>query len=232
MAGEKDRNPDAPSKDVGVDGGDTTTWRRGVAPPRIPKEPSPSASSEIRSVSQSAETVVTESGSTTPSDLDLSLTADGSSPVAPILFERIEPSAMRGETIRLDPRLARIRVGRSETNEFRLHSASTSRKHAVIERDFTGRWVLTPLAGKSVKVDGYPMTESVVLEPGMNLVLGGDHLRCLPGEAIDAQGSAVPVAEEHPAVESGLESLLTSKPMLAGAALLGMGVGVLVWLLG
>lgn len=230
MVGEKDRNPAAPGK--GADGGDTTTWRGGVAPPRISNEPAPGSPGEVGSVSQSAETVVTEAGAAMPGNMDLNLTAGASANVAPVVFERIEPSAMRGEKIRLDPRLHRIRVGRSETNEFRLHAASTSRKHAVIERDFTGRWVLTPLAGKNVKVDGYPTSESVVLEPGMNLVLGGDHLRCLSGDDLDEEVTTTPGADESAAKVSRWGILLGSRPVLAAAILFGLGLGALLWLLG
>ena len=82
----------------------------------------------------------------------------------------------------LDSSRARFSVGRAEHNDIRLYTASASREHAVIECNDTGEWILTPAGGKTVGVDGEEERVPVVLEPGLNLVMGGDHLRCLDEE--------------------------------------------------
>ena len=48
--------------------------------------------------------------------------------------------------------------------------------------------MITPLAGKSITVDGDPTTQPVTLELGMNLELGEDHLRCVLEEPSVADG--------------------------------------------
>ena len=108
----------------------------------------------------------------------------------PILLERIEPSVARGEEISLDARRAAWRVGRSERSEIRLYTTSASREHALISANGQGGWLITPCPGKQVSIDGEPTSIPVLLEPGMNLVLGGDHLRC----AIEAPAPSPPEA--------------------------------------
>lgn len=97
----------------------------------------------------------------------------------PMLLERIEPSLGRGERLRLDAAQGQVHIGRAEHNDLRLYTASASRQNAVIAASTEGTWILTPIEGKSVSVDGYPTEEPVELEVGMNLVFGGDHLRCV-----------------------------------------------------
>lgn len=102
-----------------------------------------------------------------------------SSSLRPLLLERIEPSLGRGERIRLDASHRKRSLGRAEESDVRLYTASASREHAVISGNAAGEWVLTLATGKSVLIDGEMTTESVVLEAGMNIILGQDHLRCV-----------------------------------------------------
>jgi len=102
-----------------------------------------------------------------------------SSSLRPLLLERIEPSLGRGERIRLDASHWKRSLGRAEESDVRLYTASASREHAVISGNAAGEWVLTLATGKSVLIDGERTTESVVLEAGMNIILGQDHLRCV-----------------------------------------------------
>jgi len=102
-----------------------------------------------------------------------------SSFLRPLLLERIEPSLGRGERIRLDASHWKRSLGRAEESDVRLYTASASREHAVISGNSAGEWVLTLATGKSVLIDGEMTTESVVLEAGMNIILGQDHLRCV-----------------------------------------------------
>lgn len=97
----------------------------------------------------------------------------------PMLLERIEPSVGRGERLRLDATCSNVRIGRAEDNDIRLYTASASREHATIVAGEQGRWLLTPVLGKSVSIDGEETSEPVPLEVGMNIVLGQDHLRCV-----------------------------------------------------
>lgn len=97
-----------------------------------------------------------------------------------MLLERIEPSFGRGERILLEPSDSKRSVGRAEGSDVRLYTPSASREHAVIAVNEAGEWVLTPSAGKSVLVDGEVTTGPVVLEAGLNVILGHDHLRCIP----------------------------------------------------
>jgi hypothetical protein len=102
-----------------------------------------------------------------------------SSSLHSMLLERIEPSLGRGERLRLDASRPKVSLGRAEENDVRLYTASASREHAVIAGSEEGDWVLTLSAGKSVLIDGEMTTEPVVLEVGMNIILGQDHLRCV-----------------------------------------------------
>lgn len=116
------------------------------------------------------------------------------SPRSSMLLERIEPSLGRGERIWLDRSQPEISLGRAEQSDIRLYTASASRAHAVISDDEAGVWVLTIEDGKSVSIDGERTTEPVVLETGMNIILGQDHLRCVierPGMREVASQTAV-----------------------------------------
>ena len=96
-----------------------------------------------------------------------------------MLLERIEPSLGRGERLRLDAAHWRVSLGRGEQNDIWLYTASASREHALIAGNEAGEWVMTPADGKTVRIDGDETGEPVILEVGMNLILGGDHLRCV-----------------------------------------------------
>ena len=102
-----------------------------------------------------------------------------SSSLHPMLLERIEPSLGRGERLRLDAAHWRVSLGRAEESDIRLYTASASREHATIAGNERGEWVLTLASGKSVLIDGEITTEPIVLEVGMNIILGQDHLRCV-----------------------------------------------------
>lgn len=118
-----------------------------------------------------------------------------SSSLHPMLLERVEPSLGRGERLRLDAAHWHVRLGRAEQNDVRLYTASASREHAEIRGNQNGDWVLQPAAGKSVLVDGDAITEPIVLEVGMNLVMGGDHLRCVT-EGLGRGEMAAPTAAD------------------------------------
>jgi len=96
-----------------------------------------------------------------------------------MLLERIEPALGRGERVRLDRSHRKFSLGRAEQSDIRLYTASASRAHAVISDDEAGAWVLTVEDGKSVSIDGERTTEPIVLEAGLNIILGQDHLRCV-----------------------------------------------------
>ena len=114
-----------------------------------------------------------------PEDLTPSARIVPSSSLCPMLLERIEPSLGRGERVRLDASHWKMSLGRAEESDVRLYTASASRDHATISGNTDGDWVLALAAGKSVLIDGEMTTEPVILEAGMNIILGQDHLRCV-----------------------------------------------------
>ncbi len=172
-----------------LDDGAVHTGRASGATPEVLAE------GPTRPVSSSAGTgaAATKAGAATAAS---ALPATSSIPV--ILLERIEPALGRGERIRLDADAAPVRIGRAESNEIRLYTASASREHAVLAANATGEWILTPLPGRTVAVDGERGDAAVVLEAGMNLTLGGDRLRCLREEELsdpaDAAAGTAPVS--------------------------------------
>ena len=151
-----------------------------------------------------------------------------SSSLRPMLLERIEPSLGRGERLRLDASHWKLSLGRAEHSDLRLYTASASRDHALIAGDEAGNWVLTPASGKSVKIDGEAVSEPVVLEVGMNIVLGGDHLRCV-SEGLDRNEMKAPTAvdgfDEGGAGRSGRSSLAWWLIGLCAA----IGVGLILY---
>jgi hypothetical protein len=114
-----------------------------------------------------------------------------------MLLERIEPSLWRGERFHLDPRQMKFSLGRAEFNDIRLYTAGASREHASIAANQAGEWIASPAPGRSILIDGSPTTTPVVLETGMNLVLGGDHLRCVT-ESVDRSEAVAPTVAEAP----------------------------------
>ena len=150
-----------------------------------------------------------------------------SSSLHPMLLERIEPSLGRGERLRLDAAHWRVSLGRAEESDVRLYTASASREHATIAGNERGEWVLTLDSGKSVLIDGEMTTEPIVLEVGMNIILGQDHLRCvtegLARSEMAAQTAADMFKDQSAARFQGIRRLAGR---LAGRSGLGW------WLLG
>lgn len=179
------RDGSDPSRDPDASpAGDTTTWATLSPPPVIRDEASPAPG---EADADEMETVVVESAA-------IATRVSVAPAPQPICLERIAPSFGRGERLRLDPSAPRITLGRAEGNEIRLYTDSASRQHASIEGGPSGGWILTPVPGRSVVIDGEPITTPIVLEMGMNLVFGRDHLRCV-AEGIDERAAAKTAAE-------------------------------------
>jgi hypothetical protein len=140
-----------------------------------------------------------------------------------MLLERIAPSLGRGEQVRLDAVDEKLSVGRAEQSDVRLYTASASREHAVIARNEAGEWVLTPVAGKTVLVDGEMMTEPVVLEVGLNIILGQDHLRCMAGALATGPMSTQSAVDP---LELSIDSISTERPWSSRRSRIGW------WLMG
>lgn len=150
----------------------------------------------------------------------------------PMLLERIEPSLARGERVRLDAADGQISLGRAEHNDLRLYTASASREHAVIAGNEAGAWLLTPVEGKSVSIDGDPTEEPVELEIGMNLVLGGDHLRCVRDAPL-REASSGTTGSDGPAGEGPSGRTGRATWIVIGAiAAAGLGLIAYAWLIG
>ena len=155
-----------------------------------------------------------------------------SASLQPILLERIEPSLGRGERIRLDVRQLRVTLGRAESNDIRLYTAGASREHASIAGNEAGEWVASPAPGKSILIDGSPTTTPVILETGMNLVFGGDHLRCVT-ESVDRSEAVAPTAVEGPElVDSNARGIGIVWWAIGLATVLGVGLIVSYYWLG
>ena len=108
--------------------------------------------------------------------------ASGDAPaVAPdldLVLLRIAPAARRGEVVPLDPKSAPLALGRAEANAIRLFTATASRSHAMLRVCAAEGWLIEPVPGRTLSIDGDPSQEAVPLEPGMNIRMGDDHLRC------------------------------------------------------
>jgi len=150
----------------------------------------------------------------------------------PMLLERIEPSLARGERLRLDAAHGPVSIGRAERNDLRLYTASASREHAVIAGNEAGAWLLTPVEGRSVSIDGDPTEEPVELEIGMNLVLGGDHLRCVADTPLREESSGGTESSgrisEGPSGRRGRASWI----VIGLIAAAGLGLIAYAWLIG
>lgn len=156
-----------------------------------------------------------------------------SSSLHPMLLERIEPSLGRGERMRLDAAHWRVRLGRAESNDIRLYTASASREHAEIAGNEAGEWILTPGEGKTVLIDGDPIVEPIALEVGMNLVMGSDQLRCVTeglerGE-MSAQTSADGLEDAAQGGRTRLAGIGLSWWLIAAVALAGVGLIAFAW---
>ena len=172
-------------------------------------------------------------GDAVPRGATTSTSIAPSSSLRPILLERVEPSLGRGERLRLDASHWTVVLGRAEESDIRLYTASASRQHAIIAGNEQGEWLLTPAEGRTVLIDGDRVTDPVVIEPGMNIVLGQDHLRCVT-DGLDPRAATLPPVEE-----GSRDARSIAVGMLAGprglAGLAGAGVvlvAVLWWLLG
>lgn len=146
-----------------------------------------------------------------------------SSSLRPMLLERIQPSLGRGERLRLDATHWKMSLGRGEQSDLRLYTESASREHALIAGDEAGNWVLTPAEGKSVSIDGEDIAEAIVLEVGMNIILGRDHLRCV-SEGVERADM------NHRARANGSDDRRKSKD--AGAARRSNGSRLGWWVIG
>lgn len=212
--------PPAESAAVAPEDTDATVLVRVEAQEALPE---PESESLLETLIVVADAPVTDTGSKTP--------IAPSSSLHPMLLERIDPSLGRGERMRLDAARWRVSLGRADQNEIQLYTASASREHAVIAGNEDGDWVLTPGEGKTVKIDGDETDEPVVLEVGMNLVFGGDHLRCVRERLERHQMSAQTSAEGL--LEEGVPS--RSRPGLAwwfvgGVAVIGLGLILFAWM--
>ena len=94
-----------------------------------------------------------------------------------LVLLRMEPSLHRGEVVTLDAAGGTLSMGRALESAVRLYTATASRSHARLRPSSEG-WTIEPEPGCRVSIDGDPTEEGVALELGMNLMLGGDHLRC------------------------------------------------------
>ena len=148
-----------------------------------------------------------------------------------MLLERIEPSLGRGERIRLDAAHWRVRIGRAEHNDLRLYTASASRDHAEIVGNESGAWVLTPESGRQVAIAGYGTDDPVVLEVGMNLVFGGDHLRCVT-EALGRDNMAAATVAEGFGETTGRKGGALSWWIIGAIAIVGLGLIAWAWFVG
>jgi len=215
MAGEKDREARAPAegaRDPQENSGKGPIQREWIGP-------------QATGGPASWETA-TWSGGIAPPRIDA-----GSGPLTaeragqPMRLIRIEPTLVRGEWIDLDPSQSPFRLGRAESNEVQLFTASSSREHAMIACNREGEWMLTTMPGTSVQIDGYPAPEPVVLDTDMNIVLGEDHLRCVMNDALRAD-------EEETEVEGESTRPVRMERAIwaVGAAVaFCVGAGVLIW---
>ena len=228
--------PDAPAEEAGA-GLDTTTWSHVQAPPALFEEqetviarpPEPEPASEVQGDDAGAEAAVS---SPSPEPTPRAAIAPSSS-LQPMLLERVEPSLGRGERIRLDAAHWHLSLGRADHNDVRLYTASASREHAVIAGTESGEWVLTPAEGRSVMIDGDATREPVVLEVGMNLVMGSDHLRCvtegLARTQMGAQTSSGLLQDESPSLFARLRGASPGGWLIGVATLLVLAVIAFAW---
>jgi len=213
---------------------ETTTLSFGQAPPALFEEqetviarpPEPKPEPELEEGPEDA-------GVEAPEPAEARAVIAPSSSLQPMLLERIEPSLGRGERIRLDAAHWRLNLGRADHNDVRLYTESASREHAVIAGNESGDWVLTPAEGKSVVIDGDASSGPVVLEVGMNLVMGSDHLRCVT-EGLDraqmaAQTSADLFQDESPGWVARLGGTGLRWLLIGAVALVGLGLIAHAW---
>ena len=85
-----------------------------------------------------------------------------------------------------------------------------------------------------MKVDGDPVSEAIVLEVGMNLIMGGDHLRCVTeGLARDDMAARTTSdAFEEAGLRSGPLGIPWSWWLIGGIALVGAARIGFAWFTG
>lgn len=193
---------------------DTTTLGTAIPPPIVVDErdaagPAPAAGAER------------------PSPTSASLAPSAS--LRPVLLERVEPSLGRGERLRLDASQWNVVLGRAEESDIRLYTASASRQHATIAGNARGEWLLTPAPGKTVWIDGEQTTRPIVLEVGMNIVLGQDHLRCVT-EGLESRDAAAVTSAGGPEDDAAVR-LWHKLATRWGVGAIGVGLIVLAGLL-
>ena len=165
--------PPAPSP---ADSGEST--RLASAPPPIPKAPAapppptPSAppAAPVSTTPAAAPPPAAPAGDFTEHTVLLSDIQKQAAPTARL--QRMQPPG-RSDIVTLDR--AHYLVGRLPSCDLRLYSQTASREHAQLTAR-EGRWYLTPVAGKSVLVNGTPVKEEVPLTHKMRLQFGGDEL--------------------------------------------------------
>ena len=173
-----------------ADSGEST--RLATAPPPIPKAPAAppaSAPPPPPSVAPAATTPAAgpppmAGGDFTEHTVLLSDIQKQALPTARL--QRMQPPG-RSDIVTLDR--THYLVGRLPSCDLRLYSQTASREHAQLTAR-EGRWYLTPVAGKSVLVNGTPVKEEVPLTHKMRLQFGGDELLFLDESGVTAEESA------------------------------------------
>jgi len=139
------------------------------------------------------------------------------------MLEALEPAEQRGERVELDTSQGRYRLGRSESSDIRLYTPEASRDHADIRLSETGEWLLEPLPGQRVLVDGDPLDAPCSLCEGLRIELGGDRFRC-------SEAPSRRVAEGGDPTPAGPPPLLGGSRRRPAAVALAVALGV-VWLI-
>lgn len=206
-----------PPRDAPFDPSNTTTWT-GSPPPRVIDDEATVVSTPVARDPDATETIAAAVPLTPIQNAPLA----PSSSLRPMLLERIEPSIGRGERLRLDAARWKVSLGRAEESDIRLYTASASREHAWIAGNEGGEWVLSPMAERSVRIDGEVVTEPIVLEVGMNILLGQDHLRCVT-EGLDRSATVAATVGEGFADAEGWGSFRFGRFRVN--ALLGLAFG-------
>jgi len=216
-----ERSPASGNSSGISDASDTTTWG-GAPPPVVPADEGEiivsSSRAEPESDSDDTEVLVAASATESPPSAPIA----PSSSLRPMLLERIEPSLGRGERMRLDATHWRVSLGRAEESDIRLYTASASRDHAIIAGSENGDWLLTPAKDRSVRIDGDLIAEPIVLEIGMNIILGQDHLRCVT-EGLDRDSMAASTLVGGGKKSSALHLACLGKVGLAAGAFILIG---------
>jgi hypothetical protein len=121
-----------------------------------------------------------------------------------------------GQAIGVDG--ARLTIGRVDENDVALPDDKVSRRHAVIERDGSGRVVLRDLDSRNgTYVDGERLSEPRVLAGGQQLRFGDAHLR-VEEEAPAKAPEAATASPRRPAWRDRIRARLGRRVALVAAA--------------